>query len=49
MGRTTKQWRCRVVTVKYKNGVLYTTSFYACSRSSDAPVDALPKEFRIPP
>jgi hypothetical protein len=39
MGRTTGQWCCRVcgfdrwhiVTVKRKNGALYTTSFYACS------------------
>ena len=42
MGRTTGQWRCRIcsfdrwhtVTVKRKNGALYTTSFYACSGCS---------------
>ena len=42
MGRTTGQWRCRIcsferwhiVTVKRKNGALYTTAFYACSRCS---------------
>ena len=42
MGRTTGQWRCRIcsfdcwhiVSVKRKNGALYTTSFYACSRCS---------------
>lgn len=42
MGRTTGQWRCRicsfdrwhVVTVKRRNGALYTTSFYACSGCS---------------
>jgi len=42
MGRDTEQWRCRVcgfdrwhvVTVKRKNGALYTTSFYACSGCS---------------
>ena len=42
MGRTTGQWRCRtcgfdrwhIVTVKRKNGALYTTSFYACSQCS---------------
>ena len=42
MGRTTGQWRCRIcsfdrwhiVTVKRKNGALYTTSFYSCSRCS---------------
>jgi hypothetical protein len=42
MGRTTGQWRCRIcgfdrwhiVTVKRKNGSLYTTSFYACSGCS---------------
>jgi hypothetical protein len=42
MGRTTGQWCCRVwgfdrwhiVTVKRKNGALYTTSFYACSGCS---------------
>jgi len=42
MGRTTGQWCCRVcgfdrwhiVTVKRKNGTLYTTSFYACSGCS---------------
>ena len=41
MGRTTGQWSCRIcgfdrwhiVTVKRKNGALYTTSFYSCSRS----------------
>lgn len=42
MGRTTGQWRCRicgferghVVTVKRRNGALYTTSSYACSGCS---------------
>jgi hypothetical protein len=42
MGRTTGQWRCRIcsfdrwhiVTVKRKNGALYTTSFYACPQCS---------------
>jgi hypothetical protein len=42
MGRRTGQWQCRicgldrwhVITVKRKNGALYTTSFYACSRCS---------------
>jgi hypothetical protein len=42
MGRTTGQWQCRncdfdrwhVVSVKRKNGALYTTSFYACSGCS---------------
>lgn len=42
MGRTTGQWRCRicgferwhVVSVKRKNGALYTTSFCACSGCS---------------
>ena len=42
MGRTTGQWRCRIcsfdrwhiVTVRRKNGSLYTTSFYACSGCS---------------
>jgi hypothetical protein len=42
MGRTTGQWRCRgcdfdrwhIVSVKRKNGSLYTTSFYACSGCS---------------
>jgi hypothetical protein len=42
MGRTTGQWRCRscgfdrwhIVSVKRKNGALYTTSFYACSGCS---------------
>jgi hypothetical protein len=42
MGRTTGQWCCRIcgfdrwhiVTVKRKNGALYTTSFYACSGCS---------------
>ena len=42
MGRTTDQWRCRicgferwhVVSVKRKDGTLYTTSFYACSGCS---------------
>jgi len=39
-GRTTGQWRCRICSFrslahrdwKRKNGTLYTTSFYACSR-----------------
>jgi hypothetical protein len=38
MGRATGQWKCQVfgfdrwhvVSVKRKNGALYTTSFYAC-------------------
>ena len=42
VGRSTGQWRCRicgldrwlVVTVKRKNGALYTTSFYARSHCS---------------
>ena len=42
MGGVTGQWRCRicgfdrwhVVTVKRKNGTLYTTSFYACAGCS---------------
>ena len=42
MGRATGQWCCRmcgfdrwhIVTVKRKNGALYTTSFYACSGCS---------------
>jgi hypothetical protein len=42
MGRITEQWRCRicgferwhVVSVKRRNGALYTTSFYACSGCS---------------
>jgi hypothetical protein len=42
MGRITGQWCCRIcgfdrwhiVTVKRKNGALYTTSFYACSGCS---------------
>jgi len=42
MGKTTGHWRCRIcgferwhiVTVKRKNGALYTTSFYACSGCS---------------
>ena len=42
MGRDTGQWQCRVcgfdrwhvVSVKRKNGALYTTSFYACSGHS---------------
>jgi hypothetical protein len=29
-GANDRQWRCRIVTVKRKNGALYTTSFYAC-------------------
>lgn len=41
-GRTTGQWRCRICSFrslahrdwKRKNGTLYTTSFYACSRCS---------------
>jgi hypothetical protein len=42
MGRVTGQWQCRIcnfdrwhiVSVKRKNGSLYTTSFYACSGCS---------------
>jgi hypothetical protein len=42
MGRVTGQWNCRVcgfdrwhvVSVKRKNGALYTTSFYACAGCS---------------
>jgi hypothetical protein len=42
MGRATGQWECRIcgfdrwhiVTVKRKNGALYTTSSYACSGCS---------------
>ena len=42
VGRSTGQWRCRicaferwhVVTVKRRDGALYTTSFYACSGCS---------------
>jgi len=42
MGPVSGQWRCRVcgfdrwhvVSVKKKNGALYTTSFYACSGCS---------------